>query len=382
MIYLDQAASSFPKPQQVLERMTEAMKEYTANPGRSGHQLAQRANQVIFETRVKLANNFGLSDPSYCAFFLNATIALNQAIKGINWCADDHIITTSFEHNSIRRPVEYVKEKFGVRVTYINYDGNDKEFIRKVTESLTVHTKLIAMTHASNVTGIILPVQDVIKEVKKHSKAITLVDASQTAGHMEIHMKEQQIDLLALPAHKGLLGPQGVGVLLNEGNIHLEPIHHGGTGAFSEEINQPEKWPERVESGTLNTPGIAGLLGALECYEDRKKEIVPRETKLVKSVLAGLRGMENVEIYDTEQTKHRLPIVAFNVKNIPSQEIAMILDSHYHIAVRAGLHCSPLAHETLNTMDQGVVRVSFNMFNTNDEIDTFLQAMKDIAQSY
>lgn len=382
MIYLDQAASSFPKPQQVLERMTEAMKEYTANPGRSGHQLAQRANQVIFETRVKLANNFGLSDPSYCAFFLNATIALNQAIKGINWCADDHIITTSFEHNSIRRPVEYVKEKFGVRVTYINYDGNDKKFIRQVTESLTVHTKLMAMTHASNVTGVILPIQDVIKEVKQHSKAITLVDASQTAGHMEIHMKEQQIDLLALPAHKGLLGPQGVGVLLNEGNIPLEPIHHGGTGAFSEEINQPEKWPERVESGTLNTPGIAGLLGALECYEDRKEEIVPRETKLVKSVLAGLRDIENVEIYDTEQTKHRLPIVAFNVKNIPSQEIAMILDSHYHIAVRAGLHCSPLAHETLNTMDQGVVRVSFNMFNTNDEIDTFLQAMKDIAQSY
>ncbi|WP_077359001.1 aminotransferase class V-fold PLP-dependent enzyme [Virgibacillus halodenitrificans] len=381
MIYFDQAASSFPKPPQVVEAMVSVMTTTGANPGRGGHKIAREAADIIRRTREKAANIFGCTDPKKALFYNNATVALNQAIKGLSWEHGDHVISTSLEHNSVRRPLEYIKEEFGVEITYIPWSPDEEQFTKAIQQEIKGKTKLVALTHASNVTGAVLPI-DKILDVVRNKGIITLVDASQTAGHIPIHMKEQGIDMLAFPGHKGLLGPQGTGMLLLEGDITLNPLHHGGTGSFSDTPHQPENLPEKLESGTLNTPGIAGLYAALECYEERKGENVPRETILIRRLEAGLEKIPGVICYGVENHKLKMPIVAFNIQEVNSQEIATILDSHYQIGVRAGLHCSPLGHETLNTHGQGVVRASLGIYNTEKEVDTFLNAIKEIAMAY
>ncbi|MFA1819641.1 aminotransferase class V-fold PLP-dependent enzyme [Virgibacillus oceani] len=381
MIYFDQAASSFPKPPEVAEAMIKAVNETAANPGRGSHQLARQAAQLINQTREKAAQLFGCADPRQAVFFNNATVALNQAVKGLTWEKGDHIISTSFEHNSIRRPLVYLEKNYGVRVTHIDWDEDESLVIEQIEKAINPRTKLIAMTHASNVTGGVFPIENILKFAKQDD-ITTLVDASQTAGHRHLHMKEQQMDMLVFPGHKGVLGPQGIAMLLVEGEIPLNPIHHGGTGSYSELPDQPEQLPERLESGTLNSPGIAGLLAALQVYEKSKDENVPRETILANKLLEGLQMVPDVNVYGPPRSSNRLPIVAFNIKNIHSQEIAAILDSHYNIAVRGGLHCSPLAHEVLHTSNQGVIRASLSYYNTEQEIDQFLQAINEIAEAY
>lgn len=382
MIYFDQAASSYPKPEIVREKMMEALEGYSANPGRGEHRLANQAASTIFETRREAASLFGCSDPKHCLFYPNATIAINQAIKGLTWNKNDHIITTAVEHNAIRRPLEYIKRTFGVKVTYIDYTGDDEAIAKELQKAITRKTKLLALTHASNVTGDILPLEKLTK-IAKEKDLITLVDGSQTVGHLEINMKKQNIDMLAFPGHKALLGPQGTGMLLINEAIELSPIHHGGTGGDSISEDQPETLPDRLESGTLNTPGIAGLLGALEQYKERKEDIVPRETMLTNRMIKGLENIKGVTVYRlNEEATERLPIVSFNVDDIMSHEVAMILDSHYDIAVRAGVHCSPLIHEHHETLEQGMIRASFNMYNKEEEVDRFIAAIKEIARSY
>ncbi|WP_430789554.1 aminotransferase class V-fold PLP-dependent enzyme [Virgibacillus flavescens] len=383
MIYFDQAASSHPKPTSVAEAMVYAVNSVGANPGRGSHALAREASKIIQETRVKIAELFGGSNPSKVLFYQNATIGLNQAIKGLSWDKGDHVIASSYEHNSIRRPLEYISEKCGVSITYIDVPEKeeDDQFIQAVQDAIKPNTRLIAMTHASNVTGRILPIADVSKLAKRNS-INTILDASQTAGHLSINMNELGIDMMVFPGHKGLLGPQGIGVLMVEGNVNLVPIHHGGTGTFSSVATQPEQWPEYLESGTLNTPGIAGLRAALTEYEKRINEIVPRETILAQSLLEGLREIDGVTCYGPNSDAYRMPIVAFNIDGISSQEIGLILDSHYHIAVRAGIHCSPLTHESLHTTEQGIIRASLSMYNTEEEVHSFLLAIREIVSSY
>lgn len=383
MIYFDQAASSFPKPPSVAEAMVYAVNTVGANPGRGSHSLAREASKIIQETRIKTAELFGCSNPSKVLFYQNATIGLNQAIKGMSWKKGDHVISSSYEHNSIRRPLEYISQKYGVRITYVDIleSGEDDQFIQDVQNAINPHTKLIAMTHASNVTGRMLPIADVSKMANENC-IYMLLDASQTAGHLSINMNELGVDMMVFPGHKGLLGPQGVGVLMVEGKVDLLPIHHGGTGTFSSSVNQPEQWPEYLESGTLNTPGIAGLHAALTEYEKRINQIVPRETILAQNLLKGLSEIDGVTCYGPQFGTVRMPIVAFNIDGISSQEIGIILDSHYDIAVRAGIHCSPLTHETLHTTDQGIIRASLSIYNTEDEVHTFIQAIKEIVSSY
>lgn len=382
MIYFDQAASSFPKPPEVAESMITAMNDVGANPGRGSHQLARQANDIINNAREKIAKWIGCRDPKHIIFFSNATIALNQAIKGFQWKKGDHVVTTTFEHNSVRRPLEYLKKAYGIHLSYIGGYPNTGSFLNAVEKAISDNTKLMVVTHASNVTGELLPVNDLIQLAKRHH-IITLLDASQTAGHLPINMEKQEIDLIAFPGHKGVLGPQGTGVLAARRKIDLIPLHHGGTGVLSEVIDQPDTWPERYESGTLNTPGIAGLSAAIDAHmENTKKVNVPRETILTNQLLKGLRNIDGVVCYGASESDHRLPIVAFNIKGISSQEVAMILDSHYDIAVRGGLHCSPLTHETLETMEQGVVRASLSRYNTEEEVEIFLKAIKEIVAAY
>lgn len=381
MIYLDQAASSFPKPDQVIEAMIESMTSYGANPGRGAHQLAEKANQVINETRSLAAKLFGCSNPKKCLFFQNATIALNQAIQGLKWNKGDHIITSSLEHNALRRPLHYLATTYGVDVSNVEWRGSNTTFLNDVTKKINKNTKLIAMSHSSNVTGTILPIEEIMK-LAKTNRIVTLIDASQTAGHASISMKDLGIDMLVFPGHKGLLGPQGIGMLLIEGNVDLQPIHFGGTGKYSEERLQPDVWPQKLEAGTLNTPGIAGLNAALKLYEQRQHEIVSRETILIDRLFNGLKKLPGITCYGPSNSEERMPIVAFNVLKVPSQEIAMILDANYNIAVRGGLHCNPLEHTSLSTLEQGVVRASVSIYNTEAEIDTCIKAMKEITNVY
>ncbi|MBU5467474.1 aminotransferase class V-fold PLP-dependent enzyme [Virgibacillus sp. MSJ-26] len=381
MIYFDQAASSFPKPPEVADAMVKAVNEVGANPGRGGHQLARQANYIINTAREKIAKWIGCNNPKQIVFFSNATQALNQAIKGLDWKEGDHVLTTSFEHNSVRRPLEFIKRTYDIHISYIDGKASEEMFISEVNNSITDKTKLMVMTHASNITGDILPLRKMINIAKRYG-IITLVDASQTAGHLPINMGEQEMDMIVFPGHKGILGPQGTGVLAVRQQIDLVPLHHGGTGGGSELIDQPQQWPDRYESGTLNTPGIAGLSAAISVLEQSEKNNVPRETILTNELLKGLQSINGITCFGPSSSDNRLPIVAFNIKNIPSQEVAMILDSHYNIAVRAGLHCSPLTHETLQTMDQGIIRVSLSRYNTKEEVQSFLQAIEEIVTAY
>lgn len=381
MIYFDHAASSHPKPKEVVDAVATALTDYSANPGRGTHALAEKAASVIHEARQELANFFGLHDPKRVLFYQNATMALNQAIVGFPFQRGDHVISTVNEHNSVRRPLEAIAEKKDIEVTYIamqNGRFSEQEWKKAIRD----RTKLIVVTHASNVTGQIMPLAQISQFAKEHEIPL-LVDASQTAGVLPIHMKEQGIDLLAFPGHKSMLGPQGTGVLLMRSDIPLQPLVYGGTGSHSESKSQPNIFPHKYESGTLNTPGIAGLLAGLRVVQERTLQaIVTHEQALATECIERLKEIDSVTIYGEEDESNRLGVVAFSVAGIESQELALILDQHYDIAVRPGLHCAPLIHEQLNTTNEGLIRVSFGFTNTKEEVATFINALKEITQYF
>ncbi|WP_017756747.1 aminotransferase class V-fold PLP-dependent enzyme [Calidifontibacillus oryziterrae] len=383
MIYFDQAASSFPKPKEVAEAVAEAINEYGANPGRGGHTLANKAAAKIYDTRVKLANFFGLHNPRHVIFTQNATAALNQGILGLSLESGDHIITTSYEHNSVRRPLEYLKRVKGIEITYIEPTSNGEINFEQLEYSIKPTTKLLIVTHGSNLTGAIIPIEK-LGAIAKKKNLIFMVDASQTAGILPINMTEMGIDLLAFAGHKGLMGPQGTGALLVNNNIELKPIVTGGTGRQSEQIEQPSELPERLESGTLNTPGIVGLLEGLKFIEKTGlDQIFKHEQTLTEVCLTGLNKIEGVRIYGPDIASNRLAVISFNIEGIDSQEVAMILDQHYQIAVRAGLHCSPLAHQSIGTVEiGGTLRASFGIYNTLEEVEKFVQAIEEIRAGY
>ncbi|WP_270183021.1 aminotransferase class V-fold PLP-dependent enzyme [Alkalihalobacillus sp. CinArs1] len=377
-MYLDQAASSFPKPPEVVEAMTKALTEYAANPGRSGHKMSVKANEVISQAREQLAHFFGFKYPNRVCFTSNATSALNQALKGFPFQSGDHVLTTSYEHNSVRRPLEDIKRKRGIEITYFD-SGTSEDFdIAAFEESITPQTKMIVVSHGSNLTGKIVPIKKIGKLAKDKGVPF-LVDAAQTAGVLPIDVEEMNIDLLVFPGHKGLLGPQGTGVLMVGKEVSLEPIFHGGTGSRSESIEQPEVYPEYLESGTLNTPGIAGLLAGLEVVKKLGLDEIHRhEQRLTKKLIEGLHSIDYLKVYGPHSD--RLGVVPFTIEGIDSQEIAIILDQHYDIAVRAGLHCTPIGHESIGTC--GAVRISVGPYNTEEEIDQVILALQEIVEGY
>lgn len=380
IIYFDQAASSFPKPKSVAEAVAKAINEYGANPGRGGHQLANKAASVIYDTRLKLALLFGEKDPNNVIFCQNATHALNQGIKGFPLEKGDHIISTSYEHNSVRRPLEFLKTEKGVNVTYIKSDHNGHIRKEDFIKAIKPETKLVVTSHGSNLTGAIFPIE-MIGLICKEKKITFLVDAAQTAGVIPIDMEKMNIDMLAFPGHKGLLGPQGTGVLIVKKYVNLNPLFHGGTGSHSEEKEQPLERPTRYESGTMNTPGIAGLSAGIE--EIKKigiKEIFQHELKLTKYALEKLKNIQGITVFGPDRDKLRLAVIPFVIDGTDVQEIAMIFDSHYDVALRGGLHCSPLAHETIGTVENGTLRASFGLYNTIEEIDKWIEIIQEIKE--
>ncbi|WP_026691783.1 aminotransferase class V-fold PLP-dependent enzyme [Alteribacter aurantiacus] len=378
MIYLDNAASSFPKPDEVAKAVAEAVTQYGANPGRSGHQLSRRAASVVEQCRKELSHFFNGYGSERVLFYQNATVALNQAILGFPFKKGDHVVATVFEHNSVRRPLEWLVEERGIDVTYItpSKQGWTKDCLVK---ELKPETKMVVATHASNVTGDMIPLSEWGEVLRERVGTVFAVDASQTAGVVPVSMKGEKIDLLAFPGHKGLLGPQGVGVLMVASDIQLQPIHFGGTGSYSSDRFQPAVWPNGMESGTLNTPGIAGLLKGLEWVRNCGIETVfEHDQKLGKALSQGLRSIEGVKVYSSRGDG--IGVVSFVIEGVDAHETAMILDEHYGIAVRSGLHCAPLMHKYLKTEESGLVRASIGPFTTEEHLDALVTAVREIKE--
>jgi len=378
MIYLDNAATSFIKPDTVYEEMMKCMKEYGANPGRGGHSLSIKASMEVMKVREKIGALFNIDDPMRICFTKNATEALNIGISGF-LKEGDHVITTSMEHNSVIRPLNTLKRDRKIEFTVVECNEFGEIDVDDIKKAIKKNTKLIVSTLSSNVNGIIMPVKEMGKLA--HEKGICfLLDASQGAGSINIDVKEMYIDMMAFPGHKGLLGPQGTGAIYIREGLKLSPIIFGGTGSHSEIVFQPEMLPDNMESGTLNTPGIIGLGAGIEYIENVGIENIKiKKHKLVKTLHEGIEEISKIRIYSKNEINSNSGIVALNFKDIDSTEVSYVLDRVYNIATRAGLHCSLLAHQTLGTVKSGIVRFSPGPFNTLDEIELTLNALREIS---
>jgi len=378
MIYFDNAATSFPKPEEVYQAVDKALRVYGANPGRSGHKMALQAGRVIFETRELLAELFHINDPMQVVFTCNATSALNLGIKG---CLEngDHVLLTGMEHNSVIRPIKAL-EKMGVEHTVVPCSPQGMLNIKELEAAIRPNSKMIIATHASNVTGSLMPII-AIGELSHKYNLIFLLDASQTAGVYHIDVNKMHIDLMAFAGHKSLFGPQGTGGLYIRKGLALTEIFQGGTGSKSDRIIQPEMIPDRYESGTLNTPGIAGLgAGVRFILERGLDEIRVHELALAKYMWERLTEIKGIQVYGPGNFSHQAPVISLNLNGLDSSEAAYLLDHQYDIAVRPGIHCSPLAHETIGTLEQGTVRFSIGFFNTNHDVDRALDALYHITK--
>ncbi|MBU5308678.1 aminotransferase class V-fold PLP-dependent enzyme [Clostridioides mangenotii] len=379
MIYFDNAATTYPKPEEVYDAVYDCMKNYCANPGRAGHKLAMKSARKIYDARENLAKLFNVDNPMTIVFTHNATDSLNLAIKGV-LKKGDHVITTSMEHNSVIRPIKALESK-GVENTVVDCDKDGFLNPEDVEKAIKENTKLIVTTHASNVCGTLVDIKSVGGIAKKHG-ILYLVDASQTAGVYNIDVKDMNIDMLAMPGHKCLFGPQGTGVLYVREDLKLDILKEGGTGSKSEELTQPELFPDKYESGTHNTPGIVGLNEGVKFVLDKGIEkIRVHEEELCQYMLDKLKEIENIEIYGPEDSKKRAAVIAINIGNMDSGEVTFILDDEFDIATRSGIHCSPLAHTTLGTLGQGAVRFSIGYFNTTYDIDKAIKALKKISEN-
>ena len=375
MIYLDNAATSNPKPDCVIEAVTRAMKNF-GNSGRAAHGQAMDAARTIYETREKIAELFHCSRPQNVIFTSNATEALNIAIFGlIN--PGDHVISTDLEHNSVLRPLYSLMEK-GVEVDFLA--ANEKGCIdySDFEKFLKPNTKFIICTHASNLTGNLLDLEWIGKFSREHN-LIFIVDASQTAGSIPIDMELMNIDVLCFTGHKALLGPQGTGGLCVKDGLKIRTFKCGGTGVQTYLKKQPEELPTHLEAGTLNGHGIAGLLEALNFIERLGIEnIHAQEINLMRKFYEGVKKIPGIKIYG-DFSSDRAPILSLNFKDMPSGELADILAEEFSIATRPGAHCAPRMHEALGTVEQGAVRFSFGYANTEQDVELALKALRSIC---
>lgn len=378
VIYFDNAATSFPKPKIVYDKIMDAMMNYGANPGRSGHKLAIKTSREIYGTRDKLSRLFNIKDPLDIIFTFNCTESLNMGIKGV-LKPGDHVITTSMEHNSVLRPIKYL-EKIGITNTIVKGDKLGRINLKDIEKGIKPETKMIVTTHISNLTGTILDIEEIGKIANKHN-IIYLVDAAQSAGVYSIDVEEMNIDILAFPGHKGLLGPQGTGGLYLKKGIDMVESFQGGTGSISHSLTQPDIIPDRFESGTPNAPGIIGLGAGVEyIFQIGLENIQQKEINLTKNFIEEIRKIDGIKIYGPLDLSEHAPVVSLNIRDADSSEISYALNEDYNIAVRPGLHCAPLAHKTIGTFEQGTVRFSFGYENTYEEIELGIKALRDIAK--
>ena len=375
MIYLDNAATTFPKPFKVYQEMFDYMKTSAANPGRGTHDMSIIAATKVLETRQIIGNLFNIDNIFNIVFTSNATDSLNIAIKGI-LMNGDHVITTVLEHNSVLRPLNKLR-KNEVTTTFLDMDENGFVNLSDLKKNIKKNTKAIIINHASNVIGTIQDIEK-IGEIAKANGIVFIVDGAQSAGVIDIDVKRYNIDLLAFPGHKGLLGPQGTGGLYIGPGIQLETFKEGGTGSNSSSFEQPDFLPDRFESGTLNTPGIVGLnQGISYIFEEGIKNIRSKEESLTDCLLLELMKLPFITIYGNKSNERRCAVISFNIENMDSSLVGYELNKR-GIAVRTGYHCAPLIHKALGTTNYGTVRVSFGYFNTFEEIESLIKSLKEI----
>lgn len=376
MIYFDNAATTFPKPGRVLKAVQNAFAAYGANPGRSGHELSIKTAMKIYECR-ELAAKFFNAKAEDVVFTQNCSHALNIAIKGLLHDGD-HVIISDLEHNSVLRPVHALAQRGKISYSIACIDPEDDEkTLDSLRKLVTPRTRMIACTHGSNAFGIRLPVEKI--GAFAHSKNLMFVlDCAQTAGVLPIDMKRQYIDFLCTAGHKSLYGPSGTGILVTPHGNKLVPLMDGGTGTNSADFVMPPEPPERLECGTVNTMGIIGLKAGISFVNERGLDnLFFHEMKIAKEIFRALSGKEKVILYqkDMDVAKH-LPVLSFNVKGKSSEEVAAVL-SDKGFALRGGLHCAPLAHQKMNTMDTGAVRISIGAFNTMRQAEQLCYAIKN-----
>lgn len=374
MIYLDNGATSFPKPRSVYEEMIKCVRDYCANPGRGAHDMSIRCDMEIYECRERIAKLFNIDNPLNVIFTANATDGLNIAIHGLLE-KGDHIITSYLEHNSVLRPVKQ-KERQGVEVSLLKGDKDGLLSVDEIEKEIKSNTKAIIINHGSNVIGTIQDIK-AIGDLARRNNIKFIVDGAQTAGTIEIDIDKYNIDLLAVPGHKGLLGPQGTGALIINKNVALKELKYGGTGSQSHSLEQPQFLPDKFESGTLNTPGIVGLNSGLKFIEDEGiNNIRIKEKTLVDFLLGEFESMPFIECYGTN-SKDSSAIISINIEGMESSEVGKLLNKK-DIYVRTGYHCAPLVHKVIGTEKRGTVRISPGYFNTLDEMKQLLIELKKI----
>lgn len=375
MIYLDNAATSFPKPAVVYDEVMNCMKNYCANPGRSAYDMAIMAASKIMEARQEISFLFNIPNPFNIIFTSNATESLNIGIKGaLN--SGDHVISTMIEHNSVLRPL-YSLEKMGIEVTLVSVDKRGYIDINEIEKNIKTNTKMIIVNHSSNVLGTIQNIKQ-IGMLAKSKEILFMADCSQSAGVIPIDVKNDNIDLLAVSGHKGLMGPQGTGCLYIKEGLKMNNFKEGGTGSRSHFMIQPDFMPDKFESGTLNTPGIAGLCEGIKFIKNVGINIIKKhEEELMAYMIEEFKRLPYIKIYGCDSAEERNGVISFNIDGFDSSIVGEKLNEK-GIAVRTGYHCAPLIHEIINTEYCGTVRVSLGYFNTFKDIESLIDAVISI----
>lgn len=379
-IYLDNAATSWPKPEAVYRAVDDYQRRLGAPAGRGAYSEAAETERIVAACRQKIAELIDVSDPKRIIFTLNGTDSLNLALHGI-LRPGDHVVTSVCEHNSVLRPLHFLAEHRQVTASYVGCDSQGFVSPDDIRRAITPQTRLIALVHASNVTGAIQPVEDVGSIAGEHG-LIYLIDAAQSLGYVPIDVRRLGCHLLAAPGHKGLLGPLGTGVLYVAPGIEdqLLPLRQGGTGTRSDEDIQPTSLPDRYESGNLNVSGIVGLkAGASLTLQQGVDTWNPHVRELTGRLLDGLAELAHVQVYGPPMNHRRVGVVSINVEGYDPQELASLLDANWQIQTRAGLHCAPRMHAALGTAPRGTLRVSIGHFSSADEIDQLLAALQEVA---
>ncbi len=377
-IYLDNAATSFPKPESVYQALDRFARQSLANPGRAGHKMALAAEHTLDDCRHRLNQFFNGKAPERFIFTMNATDALNMAIKGV-LSEGDHVITSVLEHNSVSRPLRQLELDGRIRLTRVGVDAGGTIDPDAVRAAITPKTRLIALTHAGNVLGTVQPI-DIIGRIAREADVLFLVDAAQTAGVIPIDVQAMHIDLLALPGHKSLMGPTGTGVLYVAPRVRPRAWREGGTGGDSSSETMPTEFPYYLEGGTPNVLGVAGLRAGIDFVEKQGLANIHRhEVDLVERLWRRLDEMPGFEVFGHRNHAQRVGTLSFRCETLPATELGGILDQAFDIAIRPGLHCAPYIHKAIGSFPDGLVRVSPGPFNTEADIDRLADALGEIT---
>lgn len=378
MIYVDNAATTFPKPKIVTDKIMECSLGYAGNPGRSGHKLAMKMDLEIYETREKICKLINGTEPLNVIFTFNATDSLNIAIKGVLE-KGNHVITTSMEHNSVLRPLNQLRKDEIIDLSIVYADKQGYVNPQKIFDAVTPETKMIVTTHMSNVFGTIVDIKS-IGEFCKENNILYLVDAAQSIGVLDIDVQDMNIDLLAFPGHKAFFGPMGTGTLYIKEGIKVKPLRQGGTGSYSHSIDQPDLYPDSLESGTPNGVGIIALGKGIDFINEVGIDnIRNHEISLKNHFIDLLKDNDDIILYGTLDDRQGA-VVSLNVKDMDSSEVSYILSDEFDIYTRPGFHCAPLAHKSLGTDELGAIRFSFGYFNTIKEVEQCVNALKIIIE--